>query len=71
MPISAQSQAQIRQMATIGGNLFAQTPYGDFTVALLALDAQVMVQSGYGSARAIGKCSTSSKRSSSLASAFA
>ena len=43
----------IRQMATIGGNLFAQAPYGDFSVALLALDAQVMVQSGYGSARAI------------------
>jgi CO/xanthine dehydrogenase FAD-binding subunit len=43
----------IRQMATIGGNLFAQSPYGDFAVALLALDAQVMVQSGYGSARAI------------------
>jgi CO/xanthine dehydrogenase FAD-binding subunit len=43
----------IRQMATIGGNLFAQTPYGDFAVALLALDAQVMVQSGAGSARAI------------------
>lgn len=43
----------IRQMATIGGNLFAETPYGDFAVALLALDAQVMVQSGYGSARAV------------------
>jgi len=43
----------IRQMATIGGNLFAETPYGDFAVALLALDAQVMVQSGYGSARAM------------------
>jgi xanthine dehydrogenase small subunit len=43
----------IRQMATIGGNLFAPSPYGDFTVALLALDAQVMVQSGYGSARAM------------------
>jgi CO/xanthine dehydrogenase FAD-binding subunit len=42
----------VRQMATIGGNLFAQTPYGDFAIALLALDAQVMVQSGYGSARA-------------------
>ena len=26
-------------MATVGGNLFAPTPYGDFTVALLALDA--------------------------------
>jgi xanthine dehydrogenase small subunit len=43
----------IRQMATIGGNLFAETPYGDFAVALLALDAQVMVQSGYGSARGV------------------
>lgn len=43
----------VRQMATIGGNLFAETPYGDFAVALLALDAQVMVQSGYGSARAV------------------
>lgn len=43
----------IRQMATIGGNLFAETPYGDFAVALLALDAQVTVQSGYGSARTV------------------
>jgi len=43
----------VRQMATIGGNLFAKAPYGDFSVALLALDAQVMVQSGYGSARAM------------------
>jgi xanthine dehydrogenase small subunit len=43
----------IRHMATIGGNLFAETPYGDLAVALLALDALVMVQSGYGSARAI------------------
>jgi CO/xanthine dehydrogenase FAD-binding subunit len=43
----------VRQMATVGGNLFAETPYGDFAVALLALDAQVMVQSGYGSARAV------------------
>ncbi len=41
----------VRTMATIGGNLFAQTPYGDFTVALLALEAQVTLQSGFGSAR--------------------
>jgi xanthine dehydrogenase small subunit len=41
----------VRTMATVGGNLFAETPYGDFTVALLALDAQVMVQSGFGGAR--------------------
>ena len=27
----------IRNMATVGGNLFAPTPYGDFAVALLAL----------------------------------
>ena len=29
----------IRTMATVGGNLFAPSPYGDFTTALLALDA--------------------------------
>ena len=33
-------------MGTVGGNLFAPTPYGDFTVALLALDATVAVQGG-------------------------
>lgn len=43
----------VRTMATIGGNLFAAAPYGDFTVALLALDAQVVLQSGYGSGRAV------------------
>jgi CO/xanthine dehydrogenase FAD-binding subunit len=32
---------QIRNMATIGGNLFAPHPYGDFAVALLALGARV------------------------------
>lgn len=31
----------IRNMATIGGNLFAPAPYGDFAVALLALEATV------------------------------
>lgn len=31
----------IRNMATVGGNLFAPTPYGDFAVALLALGASV------------------------------
>ena len=35
-------------MGTVGGNLFAPTPYGDFTVALLALDATVSVQGGLG-----------------------
>ena len=38
----------IRSMATVGGNLFAPTPYGDFTTALLALDATVSMQGGYG-----------------------
>ena len=31
----------IRNMGTVGGNLFARPPYGDFTVALLALDAGI------------------------------
>jgi len=37
----------IRNMATVGGNLFAPSPYGDFTVALLALDATVAMSGGY------------------------
>ncbi len=36
----------IRNMATVGGNLFAENPYGDMAVALLALDAQVVMTSG-------------------------
>jgi xanthine dehydrogenase small subunit len=38
----------VRNMGTVGGNLFAPTPFGDFTVALLALDATVALQGGYG-----------------------
>src|SRR6202048_3148357 len=38
----------VRNMGTVGGNLFAPTPFGDFAVALLALDATISVQSGYG-----------------------
>ncbi|HJU32558.1 MAG TPA: FAD binding domain-containing protein [Hyphomicrobiaceae bacterium] len=41
----------VRAMATVGGNLFAPSPYGDFTVALLALDATVLVQGAYGGAQ--------------------
>lgn len=52
-PARAIGGPAIRTMATVGGNLFAETPYGDFTVALLALDAQVMVLAGYGGARAM------------------
>jgi CO/xanthine dehydrogenase FAD-binding subunit len=33
----------IRNMATVGGNLFVRQPYGDLAVALLALDATVQV----------------------------
>jgi CO/xanthine dehydrogenase FAD-binding subunit len=33
----------IRNLATVGGNLFVKQPYGDLAVALLALDAQVDV----------------------------
>jgi CO/xanthine dehydrogenase FAD-binding subunit len=36
----------IRNMATVGGNLFASAPYGDFAVALLALDATVGTDDG-------------------------
>ncbi len=42
---------QIRNMATVGGNLFAPHPYGDFTVALLALGAGVTVAGQSGAAR--------------------
>ncbi|AUV84171.1 hypothetical protein C2R22_21600 (plasmid) [Salinigranum rubrum] len=35
----------VRNMATVGGNLFAPPPLGDFAVALLALDAAVEVRS--------------------------
>ncbi len=31
----------VRAMATVGGNLFARSPYGDFAVALLALAAEI------------------------------
>lgn len=41
----------VRTMATVGGNLFAAAPYGDFTVALLALDATVQVVGGMGGGR--------------------
>jgi CO/xanthine dehydrogenase FAD-binding subunit len=33
----------LRNMATVGGNLFAQQPYGDLAVCLLALDATATV----------------------------
>ncbi|MEM5492871.1 FAD binding domain-containing protein [Hoeflea sp. AS16] len=36
----------IRNMATVGGNLFAPHPYGDLATALLALDARVVMTNG-------------------------
>ena len=38
----------VRNMATVGGNLFARYPYGDFAVALLALGAEVVSESADG-----------------------
>jgi CO/xanthine dehydrogenase FAD-binding subunit len=42
---------QVRNMATVGGNLFAPHPYGDFAVALLALGARVTFAGQSGAAR--------------------
>ena len=36
----------VRTAATVGGNLFAPSPYGDFAAALLALDAHVLLAEG-------------------------
>ena len=36
----------IRNLATVGGNLFVPQPYGDFAVCLLALDATVEITGG-------------------------
>jgi len=38
----------VREAATVGGNLFARSPYGDFAAALLALDATVTFAGGLG-----------------------
>lgn len=40
----------VRAMATVGGNLCAPCPYGDFTVALVALGATVAVETLDGAA---------------------
>ncbi|MCY4141721.1 MAG: FAD binding domain-containing protein [Rhodobacteraceae bacterium] len=36
----------VRNAASVGGNLFAPAPYGDFATVLLALDARVMFADG-------------------------
>ena len=38
------SSTQIRNMATIGGNLVNASPIGDFTILLLALDSQIILE---------------------------
>jgi CO/xanthine dehydrogenase FAD-binding subunit len=43
----------VRTMATVGGNLFAETPYGDFATALLALGARLEVAGQGGAATSI------------------
>lgn len=53
IPLLAEAAHQIggwaiRNMGTAGGNLFAPPPAGDFSVALLALDAQVKLASHTG-----------------------
>jgi xanthine dehydrogenase small subunit len=37
----------VRSQATVGGNLFAETPYGDLTAAFLALNGTVGLHGGY------------------------
>ena len=45
---SKQSTQQIRNMSTLGGNIARVFPWSDFPVALLALDAQILVSNGTG-----------------------
>src|SRR5829696_1065146 len=47
--IESIASPSIRNLATVGGNLFVAPPYGDLAVALLALDAQVDVAGPAGS----------------------
>jgi CO/xanthine dehydrogenase FAD-binding subunit len=48
--LDAIASPTIRNMATVGGNLFAKQPYGDLGACLIALDAQVTIK-GAGGAR--------------------
>jgi CO/xanthine dehydrogenase FAD-binding subunit len=43
----------IRNLATVGGNLFVPQPHGDLAVCLLALDARVTI-AGAGGSREVG-----------------
>ncbi len=60
----------LREAATVGGNLFATT--GDFTTALLALDATVMLAGGFGQRElSLDEFITRRERGASLVSAVA
>lgn len=48
-PAKAVGGPAVRNMATIGGNLFAEHPYGDLATALLALDGTVQFDGGQSS----------------------
>jgi CO/xanthine dehydrogenase FAD-binding subunit len=51
--IESIASPSIRNLATVGGNLFVEQPYGDLAVALLALDARVDVAGG--ASRGVGE----------------
>jgi CO/xanthine dehydrogenase FAD-binding subunit len=53
----------VRAMATVGGNLFAPCPFGDFAVALVALGAEVTLEGSDG-AEVIGIEAFLARRSS-------
>ena len=50
--IESIASPSIRNLATVGGNLFVEQPYGDLAVALLALDAELDVAGRTAAARA-------------------
>lgn len=51
-PARAVGGPQVRNQATVGGNLFAPHPYGDFAVALIALGARAVL-AGQGGGRPV------------------
>jgi CO/xanthine dehydrogenase FAD-binding subunit len=51
--IESIASPSIRNLATVGGNLFVPQPHGDFAVCLLALDARVTIVDA-GGAREVG-----------------
>ncbi|MEO1680458.1 MAG: FAD binding domain-containing protein [Pseudomonadota bacterium] len=62
---------QLRNMGTVGGNLFAEHPYGDFATALLALGARVrMAGAGSSGQRPVDDLLRSRGRASGLVAAI-